>query len=81
MTEAEILEKLSEIFHEVFDDDGIVLTPETSADDISEWDSFNHIHIIVAVEARFGVKFQVAEVTALKNVGDLVTLISARLAA
>jgi acyl carrier protein len=67
MTEEAILEQLTEIFHNVFDDDSIVLTPETTADEVAEWDSMNHVSLIVAAENHFGVKFQTAEVEDLKK--------------
>ncbi len=81
MTEEAILEQLTEIFHQVFDDDTIVLTTETTAEDIAEWDSMNHVSLIVAAESHFGVKFQTAEVEELKNVGDFVALIAKKKAA
>lgn len=78
MTEQQILDALTEIFRDVFDDPGLVLTPEMTAEDIKDWDSVNHINIIVAAEARFNVKFKTAEVEELKNVGELVRLIHDR---
>lgn len=79
--EAQIYTQLTTIFHDLFDDDSIVLTPETTAADIEEWDSFNHINLIVAVEAKFGIKFKTAELEGLHNVGHLVQLIQQKLAA
>jgi len=79
MTASTILEQLTEIFRQIFDDDTIFLTPETTSSDIAEWDSFNHINIIVAVEARFGFKFQTAETEELKNVGHLIELIQRKI--
>ena len=81
MTAADILEQLTVIFHQIFDDESIVLTRETTAADIGDWDSFNHINIIVAVEAHFKIKFQTAETEELKNVGHLVDLIQKKLEA
>jgi acyl carrier protein len=78
MIDNDILVKLTDIFREVFDDDTLTITPDTTADDIARWDSFNHINIIVGTEMRFGVKFQTAEIESLKNVGELVNLIAAR---
>lgn len=78
MTHAEILSGLTEIFHEVFDDDSIVLTENTTAADIPAWDSLNHITLIVEVERRFGLKVKTAEIEELHNVGDLVKLIAAK---
>lgn len=81
MTEAEIYKTLTEIFHDVFDDDSIVLKPDMSAADVAEWDSLNHLNIIAASEIRFKVKFRNAEVEAFRNVGDFVAAIGSKLAA
>lgn len=69
---------LTRVFHDVFDDDSIVVTPELTADDVDEWDSLAHIRLVVAVEKKFGMKFSAAEVGQLKNVGELVSLIEAK---
>src|SRR3954470_24696231 len=79
MQTAEIYEKLTELFRELFADDLIVLTPQTTANDIEGWDSFNHISVIVAVETRFGVKMSTGEIENLANVGALVTAIQTKL--
>lgn len=81
LDQQQIYAQLTAIFHDLFDDDSIALTPETTAADIEDWDSFNHINLIVAVEARFGVKFRTAELEGLHNVGHLVKLIEEKLAA
>jgi acyl carrier protein len=78
LTSEQIYTQLTEIFRELFDDESIVLTPETTAADIAEWDSFNHINLIVASEARFGVKFTTAEVESMQNVGQFVDAIAAK---
>ncbi|HJS87787.1 MAG TPA: acyl carrier protein [Acetobacteraceae bacterium] len=67
---------LDEIFRDLFGDDAIRLNPATTAADIAEWDSVNHINILVAVEVRFGIKFSTAEIEALRNVGDMAALIA-----
>lgn len=79
MTTKEIYANLTDIFREIFDDQQIELRPDTTAADIADWDSFNHINIIVAAETRFGIKFQTAEVESLKNVGDMVATIERKL--
>ncbi|HKN01877.1 MAG TPA: acyl carrier protein [Candidatus Binataceae bacterium] len=81
MTEADIYSSLTEIFHEVFDDVSIVLRPDLTARDIKEWDSANHITLIVSAEARFGVRFKTAELESPRNVGEFVRLIEQKLAA
>jgi len=70
--------KLTEIFHDVFDDDSITVTPTLTADDVDEWDSLSHIRLVLAVEKKFGLKFSAAEVGRLKNVGEFVSLIEAK---
>lgn len=79
MQESEIYQRLTKIFHDVLDDDSIVLTPELTASDVKEWDSFNHINLIVAIEQAFKIKFQTAELESMKNVGHLVALIEKKL--
>jgi acyl carrier protein len=75
MQESEIYQRLTKIFHDVLDDDSIVLTPELTASEVKEWDSFNHINLIIAIEQAFKIKFQTAELESMKNVGHLVALI------
>ena len=79
MNEKDILNALTEVFRDVFDDDDIVLTPDTTANDIDGWDSQTHVLLIVAAEQRFGVKFRTSELESLKNVGHFAELIRAKL--
>lgn len=79
MQTEEIYQKLTDLFRELFADDSIVLTPQTTANDIQGWDSFNHISVIVAVETRFGVKMSTGEIENLADVGALVNAIRSKL--
>jgi acyl carrier protein len=72
MTQQEIYPRLTRIMRDVLDDDSLVLTPETTAHDVKEWDSVNHVTLIVAIEEAFGIKFKSAELEKMKNVGQLV---------
>jgi acyl carrier protein len=74
----EIYTQLTKIFHEVFDDDTIVVTPQLTAKDVREWDSLSHIRLVLAVQKKFGVKFSAAQTANLTNVGELVELIGAK---
>ncbi|MAI19612.1 MAG: acyl carrier protein [Rhodospirillaceae bacterium] len=80
MTDSEIFSRLTDIFHDVFDNDDIELTPDMTAEDVEEWDSLSHIRLIVAAEREFGVSFSSSEVANLENVGQFVDLIVARTA-
>jgi acyl carrier protein len=73
MTREEILSAFTHILRDLLLDDSIVLTMETHREDVANWDSFNYINFIVAVETKFGVKFKVADVESFENVGAIVT--------
>lgn len=78
MTREEVFVGLNEVFQDVFDDDTIEVNEETTADDIEDWDSFEHINLIVATEKKFQIKFKMGEVSKLKNVSEMVNLILER---
>ena len=71
MNEQQIFDAVQNIFRDNFDDDSLVLTRETTADDIEDWDSLEQINL----EKQFGVKFKLDDVRGLANVGDMVDLI------
>lgn len=75
MTRETVYERLSEVFREVFDDNGIILNDETTADDIEDWDSFEHINLVVAVENEFSFKIPMGKAVTMKNVGEMVDII------
>ena len=79
MERTEIFEKLNEVFREYFDDDSITVTDATTAADIDDWDSLEHINLLVAIEREFGIKFTLGETSEMKNVGEMVTAISEHL--
>ena len=80
MERNEVLDRVQEVFRDVLDDDEIVLTAQTTADDVDDWDSLSHIQLIVAVEKAFHVKFTSKEILSWKNVGELVDSILTRTA-
>jgi acyl carrier protein len=81
MDQQQIYAKLTTIFHDLFDDDSLILRPGLTAADVPEWDSFNHINLIVATESTFHIKFKTAELEGLHTVSHLVDLIEKKLAA
>lgn len=78
MSREEIKAKLTEIFRDVFDNEDIELTDSTTADDIEEWDSLEHITLIAAVEKAFKMRFTMKEVSSMKNVGEMMTILEER---
>ena len=73
MTDQEILTKFDRILRDLLLDDSIMLTMETQREEVPNWDSFNYINFIVALEIEFGVKFKVADIESFANVGGIVT--------
>jgi len=79
----DIRNRLQDVFRDVFDDDGMELADEMSAKDVEDWDSLQHINLIIAVEKEFGIRFANAEISRLKdadqNVGTFSRLIESKL--
>ena len=75
MSREQILEKINEIFRDVFDDEEIEVLEETTADDIEDWDSLTHITLISEIESEFGFKFSMKDVVGMKNVGEMLDII------
>jgi acyl carrier protein len=73
MTNQEVLESFNRILRDLLLDDSIVLTMKTQRENVPNWDSFNYINFIVAVEVEFGVKFKVADIESFENVGAIVS--------
>jgi acyl carrier protein len=74
MDHTQTLENLTEVFRTVFDQPTLTLHDTMTAADVENWDSLNHIDLIVAIEKKFKIKFTTREVTGLKTVGDLAEL-------
>jgi acyl carrier protein len=81
MNKDAILDKLLAVFRDVFEDDELEISPTTTADDVDGWDSLMHVSLMINVERAFGIKFSSTQVASLKNVGELIDLVTARLAA
>ena len=72
MTREEAFKTMNEVFREVFDDDGITVSEETTAKDIDDWDSLMHITLVSEVEDAFGIHFEMKDVNQMANVGQMV---------
>jgi len=75
----EIRDKLQDIIRDILEDSSIILHNQTTAKDVEGWNSLTHIIIVVTVENKFDIQFETAEVSELKNVGDLVALIQKKI--
>lgn len=75
MNREEILDKLTDIFREIFNNQSLSIGLETTANDVEGWDSLTHIILVDTVESAFSIKFDMDEVFEMKNVGDMVEAI------
>jgi acyl carrier protein len=78
MDKNEILIQLQEIFRDTLDNEEVVLTFDTTANDVEEWDSLTHIHLVVSIEKHFKVRFTSKEIQSWKNIGELTDSILAK---
>lgn len=80
MTNEQILSQLQIIFRDVFDEDDLEITRQSSADDIEDWDSLAQINLLTAIEKEFSLKFSLNELVTLNDVGDMVDLVASKVA-
>ncbi len=78
MNRAEIMERLNEVFRDVFDDSSITVDDNTTSKDIEDWDSLEHINLVGAVEQEFKMRFKMKEVSSMKNVGEMADIVAER---
>ena len=76
----QVLAEVTEIFRDVLNQEALQLQRETTANDVPDWDSLNHIELVVAVEKHFNIKVHFAELQKFRNVGDMCNNILGKLA-
>ena len=79
MEREEILKRVEEIFREELGQSELVLTDETTADDVEGWDSLSHVQLVAAMEEAFGIEFKSREILSWENIGDLIDCIEKKL--
>ncbi len=75
MDRNDVLKQINLIFRDILDNESIVITETTKADDVEEWDSLTHIQLVVAIEKQFTVRFTSREIQGWKNVGEMIECI------
>jgi acyl carrier protein len=78
MEKNDVLQKLNLTFRDVLDNDDIDLSYATTAKDVDDWDSLNHIQLVVAIEKQFGIRFKSNEIHSWNNVGEMVDSITSK---
>lgn len=79
MQPEEIHQRLTTVFRDIFDREDLVITRQTSAPNIEDWDSLANISLVVAVEKEFKITFTLNEIKALNDVGAMLDLIKSKL--
>ncbi|MDI1235311.1 MAG: acyl carrier protein [bacterium] len=78
MERNEILKQVNAIFVDILDNETLVLSDSTTANDVEDWDSLTHIHLVVAIEKGFGIRFTSQEIQSWNNIGELVDCIASK---
>ncbi len=79
LTRRDILARIQGILAEVTDNEALQVTEGTTANDVPDWDSINHVKLLIGLETDLGFRFETAEVTGLHNVGELIDLVEKKL--
>ena len=80
MERTELFKKVNEIFIDTLDiEEDIVLEETTKAMDVEEWDSLNHIQLVVAIEKEFKIRFTSKEIQSWTNVGEMIDSIAQKI--
>jgi acyl carrier protein len=76
MTNNETLMQINDIFKDILDNENIILNFDTTANDVEDWDSLNHIQLVVAIEKHFKIRFTSLEIQSWRNVGEMIECIN-----
>ena len=74
----DILKQVNEIFIDTLDNDQVIITETTTANDVEEWDSLTHIQLVVAIEKHFKIRFTSKEIQSWNNVGEMLICIQGK---
>ena len=66
-----VLNEINEIFKDILENNDLVIERDTTSNEVEEWDSLNHIQLVVAIEKHFKLKFTSRQIQSWKNVGEM----------
>ena len=74
-----ILNRLNVVISDFFKKENLAISLTTTANDIEEWDSLNHMDLIRSIEEEFNIEFEFFEVMDFENIGELVKSIEQKM--
>jgi acyl carrier protein len=77
----DLLPQIQDIFRDIFDDPTLMITRDSNASTVEDWDSLAHVNLVTAIEKKYKIRFALGELQELKNVGDMIDLIQTKIAA
>lgn len=77
--QTEVIFGMNEVFKSVLENDDIIIEAATTANEVEDWDSLNHIILVVGIEKKFGIKFTSDEIHKFSNVGEMANAILKKL--
>lgn len=75
MTREQIIEKLTPMVREVFDNPALVIDEGMNPDTVDGWTSLAFMQLLTRVEETFGVKFKIFELVSIRTLGDMMAAI------
>jgi acyl carrier protein len=75
---AETLDEIQPIFRDILDQPDLEITRDSNASNVEGWDSLAHVNLVTAIERHFRIRFALGELQELKNVGEMIDLISTK---
>ena len=79
MNKKDIFNKVQDVFIDVFDDENLEINNSTNSEHIEEWDSLNHIQLVLSIEKFFSVRFKTGEIQSLKDVGEMIDMLEEKI--
>jgi acyl carrier protein len=72
---ASTFEQVRNIASDIFGIPADKITAESSPETIENWDSMQHLNLVLAIEEKFGVQLDPEDIEAMKNIDAVATLV------
>jgi acyl carrier protein len=72
---ASTLQQVRSIASDIFGVPADKITAESSPETIENWDSMQHLNLVLAIEEKFGVQLDPEDIEQMKNIGAVAALV------